>query len=777
MDKHICKISVHEFVDWILEGGDLVFGAASAKRMQDGIETHVAVQKTTDGKCEVHITYTQLSDVVALEISGRIDILHENDGKVTIEELKSTYNDLNTITQSVQAHLLQAKCYAAMYCVQHDVKEIGVMVTYVSVRSHETKELLETYKSSELINWLHSKCDDIIYETELDLKHKTERNSSAKNLDFPYPDFREGQRKMSGHIYLTSRDEGISFLCAPTGIGKTMGALYPSIKSLGEGMGDKIFYLTSKNTIKQVAAESLKMLYSSGFYGRSLLLTAKSKICPHEHQTCHPMYCSLAKGYYDRLPKALEDMMQCGHYGYDEVVAVADKHRICPFELSLDFSLKCDIIICDYNHAFDPSAHLKRFFDDGGDYIALIDEAHNLVDRARDMFSSAVSKKEILAMRRKLPKKPDKIEKKIKAALTGINKVLLAYKKEIELDGFGAQNFTEPPYDMDRALSAFIDACEPMMDVSVRKGYSIDLFDMYFECKRYLNVAAAFSPLYRCFVLNDAGDTVIKILCIDPSERLQQTYNKIRCASLFSASLVPFSYFSRLLCTEPSESYLLPSPFPPDNLKIMVNASISTKYADRTKTAQEICLNIHAFVTNMGGKHMVFFPSYKYMQMIYMLYIEMYGDTQVSIQQKNMSDEDREWFLSQFDGEYDKPFAAFAVMGGVFAEGIDLAGDRLVGAVVVGVGLPQICHERDLIRDYHFENDEPGFAYAYAYPGFNKIIQAVGRIIRTKDDKGAALLIGKRYRHNIYKELMPPFWEPIKYVRNEKDITQYLSDR
>jgi len=758
----------------MLTGGDLVFGSVSSKRMLEGIETHVAIQQISKAQSEVQMKYTQLSDTVALELSGRIDLLHEKDGKVIVEELKSTYQDLESIAEARLPHIMQAKCYAAMYCDKYDVDEIEVRVTYVSVSTHKKVSISEVHKSSVLINWLRSKCEEILYETEIEVEHKEKRNSSAANLDFPYPEFREGQRNMSGYVYLTSRDRGISLLCAPTGIGKTMGALYPSIKAMGENMGDKVFYLTAKNTIKQVAAESMNMLYDSGFYGRSLLLTAKSKICPYEQQTCHPMYCEQARGYYNRLPDALSDMMASGHYGYDEVVNVAQKHDICPFELSLDFSLKCDVIICDYNHAFDPVAHLKRFFDDGGDYMLLIDEAHNLVGRARDMFSSTLSKKEILDLRRKLPKKPDKVENKIKVALNKINKVLLAYKKGMEYEGISAQTFVTPPTNIESAISSFLDASEPLMDVTIRKSYSPELFEMYFSLKGYLSVSSKFSEYYRCFVINEGRDTKIKILCLDPSTRLQETYNKIRSSVLFSASLVPFSYFSRLLCAVDSENYLLPSPFPPENLKVLVNDTISTKYTNRTKTAGEICENIHSFISTLKGRHMVFFPSYKYMEMVYMLYSEMYDDTEIALQKRNMSDEERTAFLQRFESEKEKPFAAFVVMGGVFAEGIDLVGERLIGAVVVGIGMPQICYERDLIKDYHFENEEPGFAYAYAYPGFNKIIQAVGRIIRTKNDMGAALLIGSRFSHDIYCDLMPPFWHPIKFVRNPKEIAELL---
>ncbi len=776
MDKHICKISVHEFVDWILEGGDLVFGMPSAKRMQEGIDTHVAFQEKSDAKSEVAISYTQLSDLAALHISGRMDLLHETEDRIIIEELKSTYKKPEDIKEAALAHTLQAKCYAAMYCSLNDIDEIETWVTYVHVRTQESCVIAETYKAKELISWLRSKCDEILYDAELDIEHKNKRNSAAQNLQFPFPDFREGQRNMSGYVYLTERDSTLSFLCAPTGIGKTMGALYPSIKSLGEGMGDKIFYLTAKNTIKEVAAKTMKTLFDSGFYGRSVLLTAKTKMCPYEHQTCHPMYCEQARGYYDRLPAALEDMMQSGHYGVEDILKIAGRHNICPFELSLDFSLKCDVIICDYNHAFDPVAHLKRFFDDGGDYLLLIDEAHNLVSRARDMFSVSISKKEVLALRRLLPKKLDKNEKNIKASLTKLNKILLEYRKAMDYDGIEAQSFFDPPNDITTAVIEFLDAAEPLMDVTIRKSYSNELFELYFGLKGYKAVARDFSEYYKCFALKHGSELEVKIFCIDPSHKLQDTYDKIRSAVLFSASITPFSYFARLLSARDSERYLLPSPFPPENLKVIVNSSISTKYADRMKTADEVCKNIYEFIISLGGRHMVFFPSYKYMEMIHELFTYKYGKIDVIAQSRSMSEEDRAEFLMQFEHERENPLAAFAVMGGVFSEGIDLVGERLIGAVVVGIGLPQICYERDMIKQYHFDNEEPGFAYAYAYPGFNKIIQAVGRIIRTKDDKGVALLIGNRFMHDIYRELMPTWWHPLSVIRNSDEIKQILSE-
>lgn len=775
MVKHICKLSVHEFVDRIISGGDLVFGGASVKRMQEGIATHMAIQEVSQAKSEVYVSYSQLTDISAIEISGRIDLLYEDDDKVIIEELKSTHAPLDSIKEPVVNHHLQAKCYAAMYCIENDINSIDVTVTYVKVKTLEHKEFTEHYDAKYLVEWLRSKCDQILYDIEVDIKHIIKRNDSASTLPFPYQEYRQGQRNMSAYVYLASRDQKTEYLCAPTGIGKTMASLFPAIRSLGEEMGNKVFYLTSKNTIKQVAAESMKILFKNGFYGRSVTLTAKSKICPYEHQICHPLFCSQAAKYYDRLPYALEEMTSCGHYGYDEIVSIAKKHNICPFELSLDFSLKCDIIICDYNYAFNPTAHLKRFFDDGGDYILLIDEAHNLVDRARDMFSASISKKAVLDLKRQLPKKPDKVEKRIKSSLIKLNKVLLGFRKELEIDGLTAQTFDTPPKDIIKAVSTFLDAAEPLLDAKIRKDYSASLFDMYFELKRYKAVYNSFDSYLICFAEKKYRDFSFKLLCMDPSSRLQDTYDKSRCAVLFSASLTPFSYFMRLLGKDGNQSnHQLPSPFPPENLKVLLNNHISTRYPDRQATAQTICENIYAFVNTMEGCHMIFFPSYKYMEMIYEMFNEMYDDIDCAIQQKKMKEEAREEFLEAFSEERTTPFASFVVMGGIFSEGIDLVGDRLVGAIIVSVGLPQVCFERNLIKSYHMEFDEPSFAYAYQYPGFNKIIQAVGRIIRTKNDKGVALLIGQRFAYKSYRELMPSWWKPLHYVKSADDIAKAL---
>ena len=486
------------------------------------------------------------------------------------------------------------------------------------------------------------------------------------------------------------------------------------------------------------------------------------------------MFCNLAAKYYDKLPSALEELSSSGHYGYDKITSTASKHQICPFELSLDLSLKCDVIICDYNYAFDPSAHLKRFFDEGGDFILLIDEAHNLVDRARDMFSAKISKKEILALKRMLPKSPDKVEKEIKSTLSEINKVLLDYKKEMIIDAVTAQTYSEPPEKFNSAISSFIDAANPLIDIRIRKNYSAALIDIFFEMKRYQAATANYDDFMKCFAEKQYKDIYFKILCADPSSRLQNTYDKIRCVILFSASLTPFSYFTRLLGSQNAESHLLESPFPSDNLKILINSRISTKYVDRMNTALQICENIYSFVNTLGGCHMIFFPSYKYMEMIHALFIQMYPDIECPIQIRDMNEEERIIFLDNFNHIRKSPLACFVVMGGIFSEGIDLVGEKLIGAVIVSVGLPQMCFERDLIKAYHTDCEEPGFAYAYTYPGFNKIIQAVGRIIRTKKDKGAALLIDQRFSHKSYKNLMPHWWKPLYYISSNDDIEMAL---
>ncbi|MCK5129215.1 MAG: PD-(D/E)XK nuclease family protein [Clostridiales bacterium] len=775
MVKHICKLSVHEFVEKVVGGGDLVFSGTSMKRMQEGTQIHSAIQKESIAQSEVLISYNQLNDTAGVEISGRIDLLHDYDDSIIIEELKSTHQKLSNIKQPEYSHMVQAKCYAGMYCHLHKVSSIEVKVTYISAKTMEHIEFSEIFNSNKIKAWLRSKCDEILLDITQDIIHKNKRNESASTLSFPYKEFRKGQRNMSGYVYLASRDSYINYICAPTGIGKTMAALYPSIRSLGEAMGDKVFYLTSKNTIKQIAAQSMKILYESGFWGRSVTLTAKSKICPHEQQICHPMFCAQAAGYYDRLPDALEELLSCGHYGYDEVTAIAEKHNICPFELSLDFSLKCDIIICDYNYAFDPTAHLKRYFDDGGDYILLIDEAHNLVDRARDMFSVDISKKEILALKKILPKSPDKIEKKIKGALTKLNKVLLELRKALDSDGIYAQTYTMSPDDLSVAVSSFIEAAEPLIDSRIRKPYSSSLFDLFFNLKRFQAAAKNFDSYCICFAERKYNDLSFKILCIDPSSRLQATYDKTRSAVLFSASLTPFTYFNRLLSTQEVENYLLPSPFPHENLKVLINSQISTRYIDRQTTATDICKSIYAFISSLSGNHLIFFPSYQYMGMIYELFLEMYNDIDCAIQSRRMSEDERINFLSAFDEEHTSPFACFVVMGGIFSEGIDLVGDRLIGAVIVSVGLPQVCFERDLIKAYHMEHEEHGFHYAYTYPGFNKIVQSVGRIIRTAEDKGAALLIGQRFSHSTYTSLMPNWWHPLYHVSTSDDIKKALN--
>ncbi len=778
MNRKVYNLSVHEFVERIHVGGDLVASGSSPTRMREGTLAHQKRQIEAKLQSEVPISHQVDGKLSSIAISGRIDGIEETMDGIIIEEIKSTYGDAAAMTAPLATHLSQAKCYSSIYCIQNDIKDISVRIAYIQLPDGKVKLFTEHYEASELINWFDACCARILHDIDHHIEHIHNRNASIQALQFPYEDFRNGQRNMAARVYLSVRDATKAFIQAPTGIGKTMGTLFPALKALGEDHGERIFYLTARTPVKTIAEDALATLRNHGLKARSVTLTAKDKCCPHPEIPCHPAYCSRAAGYFDRLGQALEVADKPTHYGREEIMDLADLYHLCPYELSLDLSLLCDVIICDYNYAFDPRAMLRRFFEDSGDHVLLIDEAHNLVDRARDMFSAEITKESIMALKRLLPKKTeDKAIKKLKSAVNKLNQLMIDVGKDLKEDNVRELSYDHPPKELYKAARAFIGKAEPFVDLRRREDWATALFDLFFACRTYMGVHEGFDEQCRCYAQLSYHDIKVKIFCIDPSTRLEHCYEKVRSAVFFSASLTPFDYFTRLLCDDPIHDVVaLPSPFPEEHLRIMVHSKLSTKYRDREQTLSSLICSIDAFTSQRAGNYLIFFPSYAYMECAHELFIVKHPDVYAPMQERRMSEADRTAFLQLFEEDHEKRMVTFAVMGGIFSEGIDLVGNRLIGAVIVGVGLPQICYERNLIKAFHDDIHEPGFAYAYSYPGFNRVLQAVGRVIRTAEDRGTALLIDPRFNYAGYQELMPSWWHPYKAVHSTEDILNCTID-
>lgn len=774
-EKKSYYISVHQFVDMISVGGDLVSASVSTQRMQQGIETHIKRQEEQSKTSELPLEYSTEGESVKIIVKGRADIVDTTSETHIIEEIKTVFGNVKKETLLKEQHLAQCKCYCAMYAIKNKSKQIGARVAYVEYNSSKTHFFDYIYTRDEILDWFYDNINYIVDVFEKRQHHINKRNLSAQDIKFPFDEYRAGQKEMATYVYKGCRENSVQFLQAPTGIGKTMGTIYPAIKSFAHENTERIFYITAKNTIKKVATEAVDALRNKGLVINSLTLTAKETSCPQKVFNCHPKVCSKARGYYDRLGLAMDCFKENKHYDITEVKKIADKFNICPFELSLDISLECDIVICDFNNVYDPRAKLKRFFDDGGDYLVLADEAHNLVSRARDMYSGEISKDIYFNTAKRMSRVRSKIGRQVLDAIQKIVDYLNLqiadmYKRDVSYE------ILENPLDnLNKLLEKFTELAEGMLDTSTLRDYTMDLLEAFYRTKGYLYTVAKADENYVHYILKEKDNIIIKMFCIDPSTRLQECHKKSKATTMFSASLTPFDYYARLLQSENDyNTHSLPSPFDNDNLKVMVNAAIPVEYKFRDRFIEELVKCIHEFVMGKRGKYLIFFPSYGYMEKAHNLFISLYDDVFAPKQQRSMNAKDREAFISLF--EDDAHMAAFAVMGGVFSEGIDLKGEKLIGAVIVGTGFPMISLENNFIKEFHNAREEQGLGYAYIYPGFNKVLQAVGRVIRSEEDKGAALLIDRRFMRQEYQDLMPNWWQPIEYVDNADDIKESLNE-
>ena len=771
-DKKTYYISVHQFVDITSIGGDLVSSAISVKRMHQGMETHIKRQEKEGKISELPLEYTAEGTSVKLSIKGRADIVDKSKDIHVIEEIKTIFRKLSKEENVKNEHLAQCKCYCAMYLIANKLEDIGARIAYVEYSGNDTNFFEYTYTKDEILDWFNEKINYIIEVFEKRQDHINKRNLSARNIKFPFGEYRAGQKEMARYVYQGLKKGRIQFLQAPTGIGKTMGTIYPVVKAFAHEEYEKLFYVTAKNTIKTIAKEAVDTLRANGLIVNSLTMTAKETSCPQKVFNCHPKVCSRARGYYDRLGSAMDCFEENKHYDINSIRKIADKFNICPFELSLDISVECDVIICDYNNVYDPRAKLKRFFNEGGEYSILVDEAHNLVSRAREMYSGEICRDMYI----KTAKKMSRVRSKKAIEVLEIIQKIMEYLNFITEDMKKRDiiyDILENPLDrLNAVLEKFIEVSEAVLDTYSVRDYTKDLLEAFYQTKGYLFTVSKADESYVHYILkkeDKENNILIKMFCVDPSSRLQECHNKSRATTMFSASLTPFDYYARLL--QKNDSYgtrALNSPFDKNNMKVMINANLAVEYKYRDKNAEELAKCIYAFVKSRRGKYLIFFPSYGYMIKVHNLFIALYDDIFAPKQEKSMDNEAREGFISLFDEE--AHMAAFAVMGGVFSEGIDLKGEKLIGAVVVGTGFPMMDLENNLIKEYHNNKEEDGLAYSYIYPGFNKVLQSVGRVIRTEHDKGIVLLIDRRFARQEYQDMMPDWWKPVEFVDNSEDI-------
>jgi DNA excision repair protein ERCC-2 len=734
-------------------------------------------------------------DGFVLRIQGRIDGVIVTGPAVLLEEIKTVQGHWNG--EADPLHLAQAKIYGHMYAQEHGLEQIELRLTYLNLDTGKLAELQSRFSRAELATFFEATAADYLEWMREQLQWRRERDQSIRSLDFPFRRHRSGQRELADAVrHAITREERL-FLEAPTGIGKTISVLYPAIQAMAEGQLERLFYLTARTTARTVAEKAFHDLRQGGLRLRTLTLTAREKICVLQGLPCDPVTCPLARGYYDRWKSAMREALVHEEITRAVIESIAQRHLVCPFQLSLDLCSWVDAVVCDYNYAFDPHAYLRAHFaEPRAEYLFLIDEAHNLVDRAREMFSADLGTSEIDRVLRPLKRAAPGCARalsKLSSAIRALGgageaaQISTSGERVFEPDLFfdavskvdcyqavGAAS-ASPPFqpeaggvhvecdlsaELVRLVELALQEAELWLVRNEPAEFRSELLELYFRLHSFRRVAARFDKRYRAIVQLGPG-TRVRLFCVDPSHLLRLALERAKSAVFFSATLSPLEYYRELLGGNPDDPILqLASPFPPENLAVLVQDRIRTQFKHRAETLREVVDAIAALVQARQGNYLAYLPSFEYLNRLRELFERIYPGIRVLGQRPGLTDAERDQFLSTFAAETTETQLGFAVMGGVFGEGIDLVGDRLIGAVIVGVGLPQLCLERDLIRAYFEEKIGRGFDYAYTFPGMNRVLQAIGRVIRSETDRGAVLLIDTRFGERRYGALFPQWWRP-----------------
>ena len=776
----ICQphvVSVHRLVEFVLQAGDLTTGGFQKRdRAQAGTQGHKRVQHSRPAgyQAEVEIAYRVEGTNPPLEVRGRIDGLYASAEPVIIEEIKTTTLSLELVNEEHnRLHWAQAQCYAFMFARQQNLSEVGIYLTYYHLDSRKEKTFKRYFSLAELETFFHGLITVYLSWLRKVSTWQTSRDQSIQQLEFPYENYRPGQREMAVAIYKAIRANDRLYVQSPTGVGKTIAALFPAVKALGQGLAAKIFYLTAKTPGRLVAEKALDDLRRANLHLKSVTLTAKEKICFCPPVNCDPEVCLFARGYFDKAKIALGEIDQHQAFTRPVIEAIAREYEICPFEFSLDIALWVDCVICDYNYAFDPRVYLHRFFDfDTESYVFLIDEAHNLPDRARSMYSAELDKKTVLNLQRTLKSHLPELFKK----LSVINKILLEIRKACQAEGNETLVEYKLPEQLIKAVREFSQKAEDWLALNQPAEFRQELLEFYFLCLNYLRTAEYFDTFYvSYFERQGQADLRAKLFCLDPAPMLAAPLDRSQSAVFFSATLLPIDYFMKLLTGDSDHpKRIFQSPFPDENVCLLIHNQISTKYAQRADSYAAIAEAIENICSAHVGNYLVYFPSYAYLAAVLNLLKDRMPEGQILVQDRAMTETERESFLARFSASNEETLVGLAVMGGIFGEGIDLVGERLIGVVVVGVGVPQLGLERDLLKTYFDDQGGNGFAYAYQYPGFNRVLQATGRVIRTETDRGIIVLIDERFTHARYRHLFPSHWRGVQVVQNSSELKDKL---
>ncbi len=793
--RYKAKLSVREFVEFMCRTGDLDNRgrATDPWAMNEGARLHRKIQSNQpefyhsevvlsheaeieyeneefsvilDGRADGVIYFDEPMD--KFELDNKITAMYES--MVFVDEIKCMYADVEAFSEPEKLHLAQAKCYAWFLVNELKLETIGIQITYCNLETEVVRYFTLEFGKQELEDWFTELVTGYVKWLYWEKHHIAGRNESIKELEFPF-EYREGQRELCRNAYLTLLRNKKIFIEAPTGVGKTISTLFPTVKAMGEGLIKKIFYATARTITRTVAEETFSIMSEKGLDFLNITITAKDKLCVLEKSDCNPLSCPRARGHEDRVNDAVYDLITHEKRITREIIIeYAQKHQVCPFEFSLDVAIWCDAVICDYNYCFNPDVYFRRFFNEQnfGSYGLLVDEAHNLVDRARDMYSAELDKEKLLAVKKTIKGREDiwKCFNKVNRALLNIKRICGQELTILDFEDYGP--LLKAVNELQNKLSSYVTDRK----VTLPDG----VLDFYFEIRHFMMTADELNDYYLV-TAEIYGDSVkIKLNCMNPKSRLAEFFQYHRGALLFSATLLPVKYYmEQLSVKEDDYAVYAPSPFDISNREILVASDVSCKYSRRNEEEyRRIAAYLNAMISAKTGNYLVFFPSYKVMEEVYEIMAEGEHVGEIIKQSTSMSEEEREEFLESFTDNPDRTCVGFCVMGGIFSEGIDLKADRLIGVAIVGTGLPMVGDERELFREYYDDMSGNGFECAYLYPGMNKVLQAGGRVIRTAEDVGVILLLDDRFLTKQYNSLFPNEWRGYK-ITNINKVSKDLS--
>ena len=817
-------LPIRQLVEFLLRTGSIDSRFTGFDRANEGARIHRKLQKAAgEGyQAEVFLSAEQEACGISFTLEGRADgIFTDETGTVTIDEIKTTAIPYEDITEEMNpCHWAQGMVYGAIHSRRQALDALAVRLTYYQIDTDQILRFTRRFPRQELEQFLQQLLAQYAPWAQRQLDWNARRSQSLAALQFPFAEYRPGQRALAGEVYRACRagktvdhKGGTRLFCqAPTGIGKTISTLFPALKAMGEGCGAKLFYLTARNTTQAAAEDALARLRAAqpGLALRSVTLTAKEKACLHPdaegRPACLPELCPFANGYYDRRKDALAALLDgSGSFCRAALADTARQFSVCPFELGLDLSEWCDVVIGDYNYLFDPVVHLKRFFDAAGDWLFLIDEAHNLPDRARTMYSAQFCKSSLTEAKRALGRG----KSSLKTALTRADRVFLAARKActqaaprrsaapaeaepqqaslLPVDTDPGFALPEPLYAQDgtvflqqlpaalpAALRAVHTPLQDWLEQNPGDPAHAQLLELYFALQDIARAADRYDSHFVTQLTARGSELELHLLCLDPAPFVDASLAAGRSAALFSATLAPPTFYRSVLGCTDARAVALPSPFPPENLGLYCLPGISTRYRQREASVPAVADALAALARGRCGNYLAFFPSYAYLQQVHTALSARWPDIDTLVQQRDLDDTGRADFLARFVPHPARTLLGFAVMGGIFGEGVDLAGDRLIGCAIVGVGLPQVNPRQEMLRRYYEAQAGCGFDYAYRYPGMNKVLQAAGRVVRTPQDRGVVLLLDDRFAQTDTARLFPPHWQHIRYLPDTAALTAAL---